>query len=57
MQEPNHDFVEVDGEMEDGYAVMVHSEGDSDQAKERDEFIASLQGLSRNEVSARSCCF
>lgn len=56
-QEPNHDFVEVDGEIEDGDAVIVHSEGDSDQAKERDEFIASLKGLTRNEASARSCFF
>ena len=49
--------MEVDGEIEDGDAVIVLSEGDSDQAKERDEFIASLQGLSRNEVSARNCFF
>jgi len=51
-QEPNHDFVEVEGEGE-GDAVIVDGEDDADLVKQRDEFLASLEGLSRPEVRAR----
>ena len=58
MQEPpQHDFVEVGADLE-GDEVVVDMEGDavgtpdehSDLAKQRDEFLASLQGLSQPEV-------
>ena len=42
QEPPQHDFVEVETEMESD-AVVVDSAEDSDMVKQRDEFLTSLK--------------